>query len=44
MQPNPAFHYSHAKRNYLPFLGGLLPLPPPEGLPVWLGALGGVVL
>ncbi len=26
--------------NYL-FLGGLFPLPPPEGLPVVLGPLGG---
>lgn len=26
---------------YLP-LGGLLPRPPPDGLPVWLGPLAGV--
>ena len=29
---------------FLPYLEGLLPLPPPEGLPVLLGALGGVPL
>lgn len=28
-------------RAYLP-LGGLLPRPPPDGLPVWLGPLAGV--
>jgi hypothetical protein len=31
------------KACYLPFGagGGLLPRPPPDGLPVWLGPLGG---
>jgi len=24
------------------FLGGLLPRPPPDGLPVWLGPFGGL--
>lgn len=29
--------------DYLPFAGGLFPLPPPDGLPVLLGTLFGVV-
>jgi len=35
---NPAF----AKKYY--FFGGLFPLPPPEGLPVVLGAFGGLLV
>ena len=33
----------HDGNSYLPFgLGELLPLPPPEGFPVVLGAFGGL--
>jgi len=41
------FYRTKSAINYLPFglgAGGLLPLPPPDGLPVVLGALGGLVV
>jgi hypothetical protein len=41
---NTIVDYIHSLKGkfYLPFgLGGLLPLPPPDGLPVVLGALTG---